>query len=151
MYILVTNTGYQYPYSQDQLRYDNPNVSFPLPMTDETCAEFNVYPVNVKPIPSHDPHVQRVVQQDPILIDNIWVQDWNVLELSDEEKQQIIQDNSTNVRTQRDALLAETDWYVIKSIETGVEIPNNVLAYRQALRDITLQAGFPFDVIWPTL
>lgn len=151
MYILVTDSGFQYPYSQDQLRRDNPDVSFPLTMTDETCAEFNVYPVSVKPIPTYDPHTHRVIQQNPLLISGLWTQDWDIVELSDDEKRQIVQDNSANVRTQRDALLAETDWYIVKSVETGTPVPNNVLAYRQALRDITLQEGFPFDVVWPTL
>lgn len=151
MYILVNGNQYTYPYSQDQLRRDNPGVSFPMEMTDETCAAFNVYPVNVKPIPTYDSRSQAVTQQDPIQINGEWTQDWNVMELSDEEKQQIIQDNGSNVRVQRDMLLAETDWYVIKSLETGNPVPANVLVYRQALRDITLQEGFPFDVVWPTL
>ena len=55
-----------------------------------------------------------------------------------------------NVRSRRDSLLQETDWIVIKSYERGENIPAQWELYRQALRDITAQAGFPYSVEWPT-
>jgi hypothetical protein len=54
------------------------------------------------------------------------------------------------VRASRGAKLAETDWVVIKSIETGTPVPADVAAERQALRDITAQPSFPWGVEWPT-
>ena len=60
------------------------------------------------------------------------------------------------VRAQRDKLLADTDWIVTKAIEQnaqdglGVQIPVVWLDYRQALRDIPQQPGFPDNVTWPT-
>jgi len=54
------------------------------------------------------------------------------------------------VRSRRDGLLQETDWIVIKSYERGQNIPAEWELYRQALRDITEQAGFPYEVTWPT-
>jgi len=53
-------------------------------------------------------------------------------------------------RQRRDELLTATDWVVIKSQETGQPVPPEWAAYRQALRDITDQPGFPLDVVWPT-
>jgi hypothetical protein len=53
------------------------------------------------------------------------------------------------VRTTRDERLAATDWVVIKSQETGLPVPPEWAAYRQALRDITKQPGFPLEVEWP--
>ena len=59
------------------------------------------------------------------------------------------------VRAHRDRLLAETDWVVTKAIEQnaqdglGVQIPVVWLDYRQALRDIPPQPGFPDNVTWP--
>ena len=44
-----------------------------------------------------------------------------------------------NLRSQRDALLVETDWIVIKSRESNTNVPTNWKTYRQALRDITSQ------------
>jgi hypothetical protein len=63
---------------------------------------------------------------------------------------------AAEVRKQRDALLAEADWIVTKAIEQnaqdgfGVQIPVVWLDYRQALRDIPQQPGFPDNVTWPT-
>jgi len=58
-------------------------------------------------------------------------------------------DAAQSVRTQRDTLLAETDWLVIKAQETGVAMSADMTAYRQALRDITTQEGFPHTITWP--
>lgn len=53
------------------------------------------------------------------------------------------------VRRSRNAKLEETDWIVIKALETGAVVPADVAAKRQALRDITTQSGFPWTVTWP--
>ena len=57
---------------------------------------------------------------------------------------------AANVRAHRDSLLQDTDWVVIKSYERGENIPAEWELYRQSLRDITAQAGFPYEVTWPT-
>lgn len=56
-----------------------------------------------------------------------------------------------NVRSTRDAKLSETDYLVIPDYPISEENLEEVKTYRQALRDITEQAGFPKDVIWPDL
>ena len=50
-----------------------------------------------------------------------------------------------DVRDQRDILLAETDWMAL----SDVTMSDAMTAYRQALRDIPAQAGFPSSVTWP--
>jgi len=50
-------------------------------------------------------------------------------------------------RDQRDALLADSDWTQVP------DAPVDQAAwatYRQALRDVPQQAGFPEDINWPT-
>ena len=59
-------------------------------------------------------------------------------------------EQAKSVRATRDAKLAETDWVVIKAMETGAAVPEAIAAERQALRDITAQEGFPWNVTWPT-
>lgn len=56
-------------------------------------------------------------------------------------------------RYARDLKLVETDWMVIKAVEAGEEVPANVVAYRQALRDITTHTEWPHidELDWPTL
>lgn len=53
------------------------------------------------------------------------------------------------VRKERDAKLAATDWRVTKALESGVALAPEWADYRQALRDIPQQDGFPHDVTWP--
>jgi hypothetical protein len=52
----------------------------------------------------------------------------------------------TLVRPKRNSLLAETDWWATSDRTMTAE----QTAYRQALRDVTDQAGFPTDITWPT-
>jgi len=47
---------------------------------------------------------------------------------------------------ERDSLLASTDVWALSDRTMTAE----QTAYRQALRDITGQAGFPTDITWPT-
>lgn len=49
------------------------------------------------------------------------------------------------VRSQRNSLLAQSDVYALADRMTPAWA-----TYRQALRDITGQAGFPYSVVWPT-
>jgi len=57
-------------------------------------------------------------------------------------------EQAKNIRASRTEKLKDTDW------TQGKDIPDNVSSawatYRQALRDITAQAEFPWGVQWPT-
>lgn len=52
-------------------------------------------------------------------------------------------------RAQRDSLLAACDWVVVRSQELGEPVPQEWADYRQALRDVPQQEGFPTDIDWP--
>lgn len=54
------------------------------------------------------------------------------------------------VRSERDARLAACDWVVIRAQERQQPVDDTWAAYRQALRNITAQPGFPAEVAWPT-
>ena len=53
-----------------------------------------------------------------------------------------------DVRKQRDRLLTASDWVVTKAAESGQVVPSMWVAYRQALRDVTLQTD-PWNIVWP--
>jgi len=55
-----------------------------------------------------------------------------------------------SIRQQRARLLAGSDWLVTKAAESGQLVPPEWVAYRQALRDITLQAD-PWAIVWPVM
>jgi len=62
----------------------------------------------------------------------------------------LVQQQKDKIRRIRNNLLSDTDWVVVKHNELGTPIPQEWLDYRQALRDITEQSGFPDNVEWPT-
>ena len=55
----------------------------------------------------------------------------------------------SELREERDRLLAETDWEVLKHLELGTEIPAEVKAYRQELRDLPADTPDPKVPTWP--
>ena len=55
------------------------------------------------------------------------------------------------VRRKRDTLISGTDYYIFPDYPSTPDGIEAVKQYRQELRDITLQSGFPRNVQWPTL
>ena len=58
-------------------------------------------------------------------------------------------EQAKSVRATRDSKLAECDWRVIKAAETATTLDAAWATYRQALRDVTGQSGFPWTITWP--
>ena len=58
-------------------------------------------------------------------------------------------EQAKSVRSTRDTKLAECDWRVIKAAETATTLDAAWATYRQALRDVTGQSGFPWTITWP--
>ena len=56
---------------------------------------------------------------------------------------------AANARTQRDKLLSDTDWMQADDAPLSSEDKESVRKYRQGLRDITAQSGFPQEIKWP--
>lgn len=65
----------------------------------------------------------------------------------EEEPQPEIMSAEEEIRANRNGLLAASDWTQVDDAKVDKVA---WAAYRQALRDITDQAGFPHDVVWPT-
>jgi hypothetical protein len=128
-----------YPYSVRQLRSDNPNVSFPKNIPTNILSDYGVERVNII-TPVYDHLVQTVNYPDtPTLVESNWVLSGTAVNLSET-------DSEENVRAERDRLLLETDEYAL----SDRTMTSEMTAYRQALRDVPTQSGFPFSVMWPT-
>lgn len=56
---------------------------------------------------------------------------------------------AAELRIERNAELSGTDHVVIRAIERGESVAEVWQAYRQALRDLPAQEGFPDSVQWP--
>ena len=56
---------------------------------------------------------------------------------------------AADVRSTRNRMLTDTDYLVNPDYPISDADREAVKAYRQALRDITKQDGFPLEVVWP--
>jgi len=138
MFVKTTNGQVeQFPYTLGDLRRDNPQTSFPKQVPDSVLAAYGVYPVQAVPAPAVDSKTHRVLQSVAQSGEG-WTQTWTTQELSQTQAED-------NVRAHRNRLLSETDWTALSDNTLSAEMS----AYRQALRDITTQTGFPYEVQWP--
>ena len=146
MFVKVTNGEAKPNYTIGDLRKDNPNTSFPKSVSDETLAEYGVFRCTSLPDPDYDPITHRLVTQQPALVDGAWTV--SRLAVAKEQAQLDAEASQTedSVRTKRNKLLAETDYLALSDTTMSAEMT----AYRQALRDITAQDGFPHNVTFPT-
>ena len=145
-----------YPYTQTDLIRDNPSTSFPSGgISPDSMAEWNVFPVHFADQPVVDPLAQRVVELAPMYDGQSWIQQWAVEALSQDEINANAAQQAAAVRTDRNDKLKECDWVVTKAVDQnaqdnfGIQIPVAWSTYRQALRDITAQVGFPWNVTYP--
>ena len=137
-HLKITN-GQPETYSIGQLRRDNPNTSFPKVPSDALLADWGVYPYTVQDRPDYDQFTQTVVRTGIEQVEGVWVQGWVVEDMS-------VEDAGRNIRSQRDNLLQQTDWMAL----SDVTMEPYWREYRQQLRDVTAQEGYPYSVIWPT-
>ena len=139
-------TVIQYPYDFYQLRQDNPNTSFPLDMSVEQYAKWDIYPVTVEEKPSFDAIYKELSTSTPTLIDGVWTQGWTLLDRNSTQIEESIELEKTKIRKLRTSLLMETDFYGFSDITMSSEMAT----YRQALRDVPSQEEFPTTIVWPT-
>lgn len=139
MYAKIKNQQViQFPYSLGSFRSENPGTSFPASIPDSTLAEFDVYPVTSTPAPAFNPQTHRLISH-PEFIGNVWTQVWQAEQLSVEKA-------TNNIRAERNRRLTACDWTQLPNA------PADAVAwetYRQALRDISDQSGFPWNIEWP--
>ena len=167
MFVKLTNGNVdQFPYTIGQFRRDNPNTSFPAQIPNTILRRYAVYEVTELEKPSHDPLVQTLVVGTPtrevirmkteadctdpetgeVNTDQVgqplYGNEWEVSYTAQNMEQATAE---SNVRARRDSLLQETDWMALSDVTMSSEMTT----YRQALRDIPAQSGFPFSVTWP--
>jgi hypothetical protein len=149
MHIKLTN-GVPEKYTIGQLRRDNPQVSFPKNIPDATLAEYDVYPLTATDRPQVD-YTKNVTEDTQILVEGVWTQVWSITEATADEIAERTLRQEAKVRMTRTQMLDDTDWIIIKAAESGTPVPTEWQTYRQALRDVTTQPGFPHEVVWPTM
>jgi hypothetical protein len=111
-------------------------------LTDAERAKHGWYPC-VEVNAAYNPTTQIRSLAEFVLEDGIVTATYTIW---DKPETQIYSEAATAVRDERNRLLSETDWMAL-SDNTMID---EWASYRQVLRDITFQEGFPFAVEWPT-
>ena len=146
-----------------ELRAENKNMSFPKAWNTSVHDALNVDPVLEAPAPEPSAAYKSVVRNGAVQDGKgNWVYAWKEQEMfteyTDEEgnvqtvaAQKTAYDTANTAalaateRAKRTALLMETDHYAL----ADVTMPDAMKTYRQALRDVPQQAGFPSNITWP--
>jgi hypothetical protein len=136
----------QYPYTLTDLIQANRNVSFPSVITPDIIADFGLASVTPTDQPTVD-HTQNLTRGVEQLPDGSYAETWTATAASTEEIAERTSSETVSVRFTRNETLKNSDW---------TQLPDSPVdsvvwaAYRQDLRDIPQQVGFPWTVTWPT-
>lgn len=132
--------------TQGEIRQENRNTSFPETWTSELVDSLGLDPVLETPPPvtsRYQTADKNGVEQDA---DGNWVLKWSVSEMDANAIAAIDDMKAAAVRTDRNKRLADSDWTQL----TDAPVDQAVWAtYRQALRNVPTQVGFPHEITWP--
>lgn len=79
-------------------------------------------------------------------IDGVWYTKYSVADMDADAIAAKDTEQAANVRTSRTQLLKDSDW---TQIADSTADKAAWATYRQALRDISAQSSFPWDITWP--
>lgn len=152
---------------ENEFRAMFPNTGFPVPLTEAIIHDFGGDVVFEGPQASGGGHYQYSQRQGVEQIDGKWytkyilgpvftdttAEDGTVTTAAENEaayKAMKDAEQAKAVRQQRGEKLKETDWTQVADALLDAPVDKALwAAYRQALRDVTTQEGFPWTVTWP--
>lgn len=128
------------------------NVSFSRVV--DTYADLGWDEIVAVPMPAPSTPLKKVERGDPVKKDGLWTQVWveedifsGATKAADEAAhiEQLDTAAAASARTDRTARLALTDFYAL----ADNTLTTAMAEYRQALKDVPAQDGFPYDITWP--
>jgi hypothetical protein len=132
---------------EENLRQVLTNATFPPVVTDSFIEPFGygVYDFrNQPPIARYQKNIEVTPVKNQY---GIWCQTWQTVEMSSSEKTLEDERKAAEVRFNRNQKLYSSDW--TQMADAPVD-KTAWAAYRQELRDLTSQTGFPWDITWPS-
>ena len=138
--------------SERDLHYKYPNISFPKPLTPYVIETYKLDAILDGPKPQVTPPYETVVRQGIEEIRGKWFTKYVIGPIFNNEedekayKLRIDIEASKSIRETRNNLISKSDWMACSDVIMSDEWKE----YRQALRDIPEQDGFPHSVDWPT-
>lgn len=145
MYYINIETG-DYPLTADDICRQL-NASFPADkqLFNARILEFGFAPVIPQPQPMVD-HTANVVESSPELKDDEWIQTWAIEPATKSEITERIAAQVAAVKSQRNDLLQCSDWTQLPDASVDRQAWT---AYREQLRQVKTQPGFPWHITWP--
>ena len=134
----------QYPYTLADLRCDNKNTSWPQNISDKVAADFGVFLVlpAPQPVERYDINLERTARKQGLN----WVEQWIETPATPQQITERTSAKEAEVRSHRNKSLVDCDW---TQLPDAPVLPAAWATYRQELRDVTDQEGFPWNVLWP--
>ena len=148
MYLKVSGSTITYPYSVQNLKNENPNISFPTIISDSLLESFNIYQVEMKNSGYDNDDTKDVTEVTPTLSGSIYIQTYTISDADTETINKRREIKWSEVRSGRDSLLSESDWTQFNDSPISGSTLTDWQTYRQSLRDITNQST-PYDITWP--
>jgi len=148
MYLKVSGSTITYPYSVQNLKNENPSISFPTIIADSLLESFNIYKVEAKNSGYDSDDTKDVTEVTPTLSGSVYVQTYNITDADEETINKRREIKWSEVRSNRDSLLSECDWTQFNDSPISGSTLTDWQTYRQSLRDITNQST-PYDITWP--
>ena len=149
--------------TEQEFRAMFPNTGFPVQLTADIINDFGGDVVLEGPQASGGDRYQYSQRQGVEQVDGKWftkyvlgpvftdttAEDGTVTTAAENEaayKAMKDAEQAKSVRQQRGEKLKETDWTQVADAPVDKAL---WAVYRQALRDVTTQEGFPWDITWP--
>jgi hypothetical protein len=132
--------------TESEFRAAFPNTSFPEQLTVGLIGDMG-FDVVLEGPQAQPTRYQTAFRDGVEEINGKWFTKYSVADMDDETKAMKDAEQAKSMRGQRTQKLSDSDWTQL------ADSPENKAAwatYRQALRDIPTQAGFPWEVQWPT-
>lgn len=144
---IENNAVIDYPLTEGAVRIALPQVSLPAePDAFTPCvAGFGFVVVHPSPRPTTD-HTWNVTEGTPEISGDGWVQAWLVEPATEQEIAERTEAQAAAVKRQRNRMLLDCDWTQLP------DAPADRAAwaeYREALRQVKHQPGYPWAVQWP--
>ena len=148
-YVKTTPDGAleQYPYTLTDLRQQNKSTSWPKQISDEVAADFNVFRVTSTPQPDVDYTVN--LSRTAVKVNGAWLEKWVETPATPEEIATRTDNEAATVRSKRNQLLSDSDWTQLSDSPLDPDGKAAWALYRESLRMVPQQAGFPWNVQWP--
>ena len=131
--------------TESEFRSLHPNTSFPQQLSVALLNEFGADPVLNGAQPTATRY-QIIVRDGVEEINGQWFTKFTANDIDADAIAALDAQQAASQRTERNRLIAVCDWTQVADSPVDKEV---WATYRQSLRDIPSQSGFPWDITWP--